>query len=96
MAAGAAAAGAAAGAAAIAQAARASGAIVRMNPADFITILSRTQQPLVVQGTGGVLGNKYAYLTPYRGLVFYTESNTPLQLPGNIEFVHADKIWVPR
>ena len=95
MSAGAAAAG-AAGAAAVIQAARASGAIIRIGPADFTRILSRTEQPLVVQGSGGILSNKYAYLTPYKGLVFYTESDIPLQLPLDIELVYANKIWIPR
>ena len=42
------AAGAGAAAAAIAQAIKASGAIVRVEPADFMTILSRSHEPLVV------------------------------------------------
>ncbi|MHC4489592.1 MAG: hypothetical protein ACYSW7_10530 [Planctomycetota bacterium] len=37
-----------AGAAAIAQAIKASGAIIRVEPTDFMTILKRAQNPLVV------------------------------------------------
>ncbi len=52
------AAGAAAEAAAIAQATKASGAIVRVEPPDFMTILSKTEKPLVVMAQGGVITKK--------------------------------------
>ncbi len=92
--AGAGAAGAAA-AAAVAQAVRASGAIVRVYPQDFLTILTRNMGALVVQSHGGILSSKFEYLTSYKGLIFYTESQTMLQLPNNIELITADKIWIP-
>jgi len=31
----------------------------------------------------------------YKGLVFYTESQTMLPLPNGIELITADKIWIP-
>jgi hypothetical protein len=92
--AGAGAAGAAA-AGAVAQAIRASGAIVRIYPQDFLAILSRNVGALVVQSHGGILSSKFEYLTSYKGLIFYTESQTMLQLPNNIELITADKIWIP-
>jgi hypothetical protein len=95
MAAGASAGAAAAAAAAVAQAIRASGAIVRVYPQDFLAILSRNMGALVVQSHGGILSSKFEYLTSYKGLIFYTESQTMLQLPNNIELITADKIWIP-
>ena len=86
---------AAARAAAIAKAIKASGAIVQVEPNDFLVILSKTNKPLVVLAEGGFLKTNYQYLTGYKGLVFFAKSSTPLQLPGDIELVVAKKIWIP-
>jgi hypothetical protein len=87
--------GAAAAAAAIAQAIKASGAIVSVEPQEFLRILRRTEQPLVVHATGGVFSTNYQYLTSYKGLIFFTKSQTPLDLPQGPEVVLAQKIWIP-
>ncbi|MFC2022602.1 hypothetical protein ACFLTL_00350 [Chloroflexota bacterium] len=86
---------AAAAAAAIAQAIKASGAIVRVKPDDFISILGKTSRPLVVFATGGVLKKNYQYLTAYKGLIFFTKAETPILLPGDAELVAAKQIWIP-
>jgi len=85
----------AARAAAIAKAIKASGAIVQVEPDDFLIILSKTTKPLVILAEGGFLKTNYQYLTGYKGLVFFTKSPAPLQLPGDIELVVAKKIWIP-
>jgi hypothetical protein len=96
MANGAAAAAAGAGArVAIANAIKASGAIVRLSPSDFTTLLNRATDALVVQATAGIFSIKYRYLLSYKGFAFYTQSPEPLQLPGTTETVQAQKIWVP-
>ena len=95
MAYGAGGAAAAARAAAIAKAIKASGAIVQVEPDDFLIILSKTTKPLVVLAEGGFLKTNYQYLTGYKGLVFSVKSPAPLQLPGDIELVVAKKIWIP-
>ncbi len=92
---GAAAAGAAAAAAAIAKAIKASGAIVKMEPAEFVKILHRVDKPLVVHATGGFLNRQNRYLTSYKGLFFYTTNSDPLPLPGSVELIAANKIWIP-
>jgi hypothetical protein len=51
--------GAAAAAAAIAQAIKASGVIVRVEPEDFLGILARQREPLVVHATGGIFSTNY-------------------------------------
>ncbi len=84
-----------AAAAAIAQAIKASGAIVRVEPQEFEQILRRTDRPLVVCAIAGLLTKHYRYLTGYKGLVFFTKSQTELMLPGSAEVVWAKKIWVP-
>jgi hypothetical protein len=90
-----AAAGGGAAAAAIAQAIKASGVIVRLDPMDFETILSRADAPLVVCAEGGFLSKNYQYLTSYKGLAFFTKSNTQLMIPSHAEIVNARKIWIP-
>jgi len=86
---------AAAAAAAIAQATKASGAIVKMKPDQFQKILNKGRDMVVVVAEGGFFTKKSNYLTSYRGLFFYTSSPEPLSLPGSVEVVTAEKIWIP-
>jgi len=86
----------AAGYAAIAQAIRASGVIVQVEESDFLTILSRTEKPLVVTGQGGVLKKNYQYLTSYKGLAFFTKVHIPLELGEGVELVTAKRICIPQ
>ena len=95
MAYGAGGAAAAARAAAIARAIKASGAIVSVEPDDFLSIVSKGDKPLVVMAMGGFVKKNYQYLTSYKGLAFFTKSTVPISLPGDIELVTADKIWIP-
>ena len=65
-----AAAGGAAAAAAIAQAIKASGAIIQLEPSEFLKILSKIESPFVVTALGGAF-SKNQYLTNYNGLHIY-------------------------
>lgn len=96
-AAGAAGVAAAAHAAAIARAIKASGTIVRVEPAEFLKVLARTAEPLVVfaERSGFLNPKKYEYLTSYKGLAFFTKSATPVQFAGRVEIISAKKIWIP-
>jgi len=86
---------AAAAAAAVANAVKASGAIVQLEPEEFLKILSRAQDPLVVMAEGGFFKTRYGYLTSYKGLDFYTLSDEVLPLPAGAELVTAGRIWIP-
>lgn len=86
---------AAAAAAAIAQAIKAAGVLVRLQPEEFSKILNRVKDPLVVTAEGGIFRHNYQYLTSYKGLAFFTKSNTPLLLPAGVELVAAGRIWIP-
>ena len=88
-------AGAAAAAAAHSQAVKASGVIVKVAPEDFLNILQRQDQPLVVHATGGFFSTYHRYLSSYKGLAFFTQSPTELSLPKGCEIIQAQKIWVP-
>ena len=88
-------AGTAAGAAAeMAKAIKASGAIVQVEAAEFLTIIEKADRPLVVQAPAGFF-TKYRYLTGYKGLVFLAQSADPLMLPAKAEIITAKRIWVP-
>jgi hypothetical protein len=80
----------------IAHAVKASGAIVRVEPEEFLKLLGRGDEPLVVTAPGGLLSGGHEYLTPYKGLIFFTSSPKPLDLPPSTERVDAERIWVPR
>ena len=88
-------AGAAAAAAAIAPAIKASGVVVRLDAPEFLKVLSRVPDPLVVAATGGFFSTSYEYLVGYKGLAFYTKSSKPLQLPATVEVITANRMWMP-
>lgn len=81
--------------AAIAQAIKASGAIVRVDPNDFMIMLAKMDSPLIVQSEIKFIKTTYQYLTGYKGFVFYTKSTVPLQLTSTAELIKAKKIWIP-
>jgi hypothetical protein len=86
----------AAAAGAIAQAIKASGAIVRMEPNDFLQIIYRAEDPLVVMATSKIFGKtSYKYIAGYKGLAFYTKSSKPLSFGSGAEIVNAKTIWIP-
>lgn len=82
-------------AAAVANAIKASGVVVRLDPPEWLKIIKRSDNPLVVISRGGMFRRKYQYLTTYRGLAFYTTSEHPLMLPGRTELINAKSISVP-
>lgn len=85
-----------AAAAAIAQATKASGAIVNMKPNDFMQVVSRANEPVVVMAISKVFGRtSYKYITSYKGLAFYTKSPSQLSLGIGAELVSAKSIWIP-
>lgn len=81
--------------AAIANAIKATGVVVRLEPAEWLAILKRIDTPLVVVGQGGVFRKHVQYLTSYRGLAFFTKSPDPLVLPRHVEIVTARSIAIP-
>jgi hypothetical protein len=82
-------------AAAVAQAIKASGAIVQIQPAEFETLARKAEQPLVVHATGGVFTKHHQYLMGYKGLVFFTKSQTQMNFPLKVEIINANRIWIP-
>ena len=89
------AAGAGAAAAAIAEATKASGVLVRLGPDEFVKLLTRVKDPLIVIAEGGIFRKNFQYLVSYKGLAFFTKSFSPLALPSGAEVVSAGRIWIP-
>lgn len=69
--------------------------LVQVEPAEFLKILRKAADPLIVAATGGVFSKKYQYLMSYKGLAFYTKSSDPLSLPVTAEVIAANRIWTP-
>lgn len=72
-----------------------SDAIVHVFPQVFLTLVQREERPLGVTAPGGFWSRTHRYLFGHKGLVFYTESGEPLQLPGRAEVFVARRIWIP-
>ena len=90
--------GAAAGAAAahaIANAIKASGAIVKVEPEEFIKVVSLGDKPLIVHAMGGMLSKHHRYITGYKGLVFFTKTDQPLDIMTGFQLVEARSISIP-
>lgn len=87
--------GGAAVAAAIANAIKASGAIVRLKEEDFIKVISRADNPIIIISRGGFMKKDFDYLTAYKGFIFYVRAKNEMNLPGNSEIISAQQIWIP-
>ena len=82
-------------AAAIANAIKASGAIVRLKEEDFIKVISRAENSVIIISKGGFIKKDFDYLTSYKGLIFYARTKNEINLPGNAEIISAQRIWIP-
>lgn len=76
---------------------KAMGAIVQVGRKDFIKIVSRQHEALIVYAIGrwGLFWKSYQYLTSYKGLTFFACLSAPLDLPSDVEIVLAKRIEVP-
>lgn len=71
------------------------GARVTVEPTDFLSILAKSDEPLVVmkeKKEGRIIKHGYMYMTGYKGFVFFTQSPTPLELPRDAEVITTQKI----
>ncbi len=87
--------GAVGAAVALNEAIKASGAIVQVEPEQFLRLLSKAESPLVVTAKTTFLITRYKYLTSYKGLIFYAKSPTPLELSMAVEVITAKKVSIP-
>ncbi len=70
-----------------------------VSPGEFLRLVSRLQEPLVIviPQERGIVNKRmvYTYATAYGGLVVVTRSPSPLQLPGEAMVVEAEKLVAP-
>jgi hypothetical protein len=81
--------------AAIANAIKATGVVVRLEPNEWLSVLKRNENAVVVVAEGGMFKKSFRYLTSYRGLAFFTKSDQALVLPGSAEVITAKSISLP-
>ncbi|MBT4880904.1 MAG: hypothetical protein HOI80_03555 [Alphaproteobacteria bacterium] len=86
---------AAAGMAAAIKAVKAIGTLIEIDVNGFKMIVQKQKEPVVVMAEPGFLRFNYRYLTPYKGLNFYTFSKTSLRFGGNTELIKVKRLWVP-
>ena len=79
----------------VARAIKAFGVLIRVDPGEFLRVLKKDEEPLVVIAPAGFLQRGFRYLTAYKGLAFYTKSADPLPLPPRAEVVEARSISIP-
>lgn len=65
---------------------------VRVQCEDFLSILSKHPDPLVIVTVEGYFTKLYKYATAYKGFVFFTESLDKLEFTSNIEIINAISI----
>ena len=87
--------GAAVVAAMIAEAVKASGTVVRVEPDEFMKILTKIEKPLIVYAEGGMISTNHQYMVSYKGFAFFTKADEEIELPRGAEVIVADKIWIP-
>jgi len=80
----------------VASALKAMGGVVYLGPDEFMRILEKEKEPIVVTSESRLFGITYHYLTSRRGFIFYTRSKQPLHLPGEAEVIKAKTIWIPQ
>ncbi|MBF2064601.1 MAG: hypothetical protein IGS39_09310 [Calothrix sp. C42_A2020_038] len=65
---------------------------VRVRCEDFLNILDKNPDPLVIVTAEGFFTKLYKYATAYKGFVFFTESLDKLEFNSNIEVINATSI----
>ncbi|TAF07810.1 MAG: hypothetical protein EAZ77_08540 [Nostocales cyanobacterium] len=69
---------------------RGTGVCVKLD--DFLAIISKSEEPLVIVTSEGFFTKIYKYVTAYKGFVFFTESLDKLDFGGNVEIIYAQSI----
>jgi hypothetical protein len=80
---------------AVMNAIRSMGVVVQVEPADFVKLVERQSEPLVVYAPPKLFAPKHEYVVSYKGLAFYTKSREELRLPGTTEIIRTKSMSVP-
>ncbi len=79
----------------IMEAKKAMGSIIHIENKDFLDLVKKEENPLVVFHHGGVLRKVYSYLFSWQGYIFVTKSQKKLSLPGKTQVIKAKKLELP-
>ena len=75
---------------------RSFGVIVTLEPDEFLRLVERQDEPLIVEcKSAGFFATEYRYLVSYKGLTFFTKASKRLRLPAGIELVVSQKLYLP-
>ena len=77
------------------EALKAMGPIVVLEPEDFLAMLAKNADGLVIHAPSGMF-SKNKYITAYKGLIFFTKTKDELMLPADIEVIRSKKIAIPQ
>jgi hypothetical protein len=66
---------------------------VRVKLEDFLAILSKVEEPLVIITSVGLFTKIYKYVTAYKGFIFFTESLDKLEFNTKTEIIYAQNFW---
>lgn len=69
----------------------ASGCVVFLDREEFIDVLKRQEEPVVVCSLKGTFRNRHTYLTSYRGMLFAHRAKAPIELEG-YDLINAEEI----
>ena len=68
-----------------------SGCVVFLDREEFIEVLKRQEEPVVVCSLRGTLRYRHTYLTSYRRMLFAHRTKTPIELEG-YDLINAEEI----
>lgn len=80
---------------AVMNAIRSMGVIVQVEPPEFMKLIERQSEPLVVYAPPKLFAPRHEYVVSYKGLAFYTKSREELRLPATTEIIRTKSIHVP-
>jgi hypothetical protein len=65
---------------------------VRLKCEDFLNIIAKNPEPLVIVTVEGFFTKIYKYATAYKGFIFFTESLDRFEFDSNVEVIQAQSI----
>lgn len=71
------------------------GVFIKLQPEDFQNLLNRNEGLAVVTTSTSFFGTTFAYVTSYKGLVFYCKSKSQLSIASRHETIVAQSVSLP-
>jgi len=68
---------------------------VKVDQQTFETVLEKSENPLVLIAPAGFIRSLYRYVTSYKGIVFYLQTDKALNFNEKVECIYIKKIEMP-